>query len=84
MAPYAGGGVSIVYESSGSEWCLSYAKNVQWLIVASAISRTEADEVNEPFIEAGFLLLPQDTTTSRAGKRLTALSSRMANSCSGQ
>ena len=84
MAAFAGGGVSIVYESGGSEECLSYSKNVQWLVVESAISRTEADEVNKPFIETGFLLLPQDTTTSRAGKRLTALSSRMANSCSGQ
>ena len=48
MAPYAGGGVSIVYESSGSEWCLSHAKNVQWLIVESATSRIEVGEVNKP------------------------------------
>ena len=83
MAAYAGGGVSIVYESGGSEECLSYFKNVQWLVVESAISRIEAGEVNKPFIETSFLLLPQDITSSGARPRLTALSSKMANSYSG-
>ena len=60
MAACAGGGVSIVYESCGSEWCLSEGKNVQWLVVESSISRIEAVEVNKPFTETGLLLLPHD------------------------